>query len=294
MPAPPELLSYIDASAPAFIARLSEGVAIPSIRQPAFRPHVLAMSHWIAAQLRAVGVTVKQVDLGTQLMDAKKTVLVYGHFDVRPAAKSDGTPSPRSTRNSTTVSRTWLNTRTPALIYGLKGLVYLKLTVSGPGRDLHYGVFGRTVYEPITDLISLLSRLVDPAGNILVPGVDDTVPAVAVEERLIMVLSTWRARRRGRLLRVGWRSVIRATVCALLGGDGCTSRGVKHRGIVDKPVVRHAQNEVVIENERLVMLFVRKTATETTEAHDLHWAALSAYPCRCLPIILRAVLVSYK
>jgi Cys-Gly metallodipeptidase DUG1 len=66
------------------------------------------MSHWLVAQLRAIGVTVKQVDLGTQLMDvvtlplppailgrigedpAKKTVLVYGHFDVQPAAKSHG------------------------------------------------------------------------------------------------------------------------------------------------------------------------------------------------------------
>jgi Cys-Gly metallodipeptidase DUG1 len=109
MPAPAELLSYIDASAPAFIARLSEAVAIPSISgDPAFRPHVLKMSDWLAAQLKAVGVTVKQVDLGTHVMDGqtlplppailgrigedpkKKTVLVYGHFDVQPAAKSDG------------------------------------------------------------------------------------------------------------------------------------------------------------------------------------------------------------
>ncbi|KAJ7857404.1 hypothetical protein B0H13DRAFT_2077485 [Mycena leptocephala] len=63
----------------------------------------------------------------------------------------------------------------------------------------------------MTDLMSLISRLIDPARNILVPGVDDMVRAAAAEERLIMVLSTWRARRRRRLLRVGWRSVIRAT-----------------------------------------------------------------------------------
>jgi Cys-Gly metallodipeptidase DUG1 len=35
----------------------------------------------------------------------------------------------------------------------------------------------------MTDLISLMSRLVDPAGNILVPGVDDMVQAAAMEER---------------------------------------------------------------------------------------------------------------
>jgi Cys-Gly metallodipeptidase DUG1 len=62
-------MSYIDASAPAFIARFSEAVAIPSISgDPAFRPHV-AMSDWLAAQLKAVGVTVKQGDLGTHVMD---------------------------------------------------------------------------------------------------------------------------------------------------------------------------------------------------------------------------------
>ncbi|KAJ7896533.1 hypothetical protein B0H13DRAFT_1624005, partial [Mycena leptocephala] len=63
-------LSYIDASAPAFIARLSEAAAIPSISgDPAFRPHVLDMSDWLAAQLKAVCVTVKQGDLGTHVMD---------------------------------------------------------------------------------------------------------------------------------------------------------------------------------------------------------------------------------
>ncbi|KAJ7462960.1 hypothetical protein FB451DRAFT_1562382 [Mycena latifolia] len=66
----------------------------------------------------------------------------------------------------------WLNTRTPALTYGLRGLVYFKPTVSGPARDLHWdaGVFGRTVHEPMTDLVALMGRLGSPAGNILVPG----------------------------------------------------------------------------------------------------------------------------
>ncbi|KAJ7927766.1 hypothetical protein B0H13DRAFT_2653352 [Mycena leptocephala] len=73
----------------------------------------------------------------------------------------------------------WLNTRTPAHTYGLRGLVYFKLTISGPGTELH------SVHEPMTDLISLMSRLVDSAGNILVPGVDDMMQAAGVEERAI-------------------------------------------------------------------------------------------------------------
>ena len=64
----------------------------------------------------------------------------------------------------------WLNTRTPCVTYGLRGLAYFKLTVTGPAADLHSGVFGRTVHEPMTDLVLLMSKLVDPQGNILVPG----------------------------------------------------------------------------------------------------------------------------
>ncbi|KAJ7685640.1 hypothetical protein DFH06DRAFT_1264782 [Mycena polygramma] len=276
MPAPAELLTYIDTQTDAFIARLASAVGIASISgDPAFRDHVFEMSDWLNGQLRAVGVTTKQVDLGTHVMDgqtlplppailgkigedpAKKTVLIYGHFDVQPAAKSDGwdsepfvltqlddgrlvgrgssddkgpvlgwvnvlqwhhetqTPLPvnlvfcfegmeenGSEGLDELVVREkdgwfkdvdcvcisdnyWLNTRTPALTYGLRGLVYFKITVSGPGRDLHSGVFGRTVHEPMTDLISLMGRLVDPAGNILVPGVDDMVSAADAEERAI-------------------------------------------------------------------------------------------------------------
>ena len=55
--------------------------------------------------------------------------------------------------------------------------------VAGPARDLHSGVFGRTVHEPMTDLITLLGKLVAPDGTILIPGVDDMVSAADNEER---------------------------------------------------------------------------------------------------------------
>ena len=77
----------------------------------------------------------------------------------------------------------WLNTRTPVLTYGLRGLSYYKVTVSGPARDLHSGVFGRMVHEPMTDLISLLGTLVTPDGKILVKGVDEMVAEPDEEEK---------------------------------------------------------------------------------------------------------------
>ena len=55
--------------------------------------------------------------------------------------------------------------------------------VTGPARDLHSGVFGRTIHEPMTDLVILLRKLVAPDGTILVPGVDDMVKAADSEER---------------------------------------------------------------------------------------------------------------
>ena len=60
--------------------------------------------------------------------------------------------------------------------------MYFKLTVSGPARDLHSGVFGRMVHAPMTDLISIMSKLVSPDGTILVPGVEDLVPSAQDEE----------------------------------------------------------------------------------------------------------------
>ena len=57
------------------------------------------------------------------------------------------------------------------------------MTVSGPARDLHSGVFGRMVHEPMTDLITLMGKLVAPDGTILVPGVEDLVSIADSEER---------------------------------------------------------------------------------------------------------------
>ncbi|KAG8824080.1 hypothetical protein FRC19_002621 [Serendipita sp. 401] len=77
----------------------------------------------------------------------------------------------------------WLNTRTPCLTYGLRGICYYKATVTGPARDLHSGVFGRMVHEPMTDLIHIMSKLVTPQGDILIPGINDLVAPLTDEER---------------------------------------------------------------------------------------------------------------
>ena len=77
----------------------------------------------------------------------------------------------------------WLGTSKPCLAYGLRGVNYYSLTVSGPGQDLHSGIFGGAAQEPMTDLVRLLSTLVDTNGKIQIPGIDEMVAPLTDDEK---------------------------------------------------------------------------------------------------------------
>ncbi|KAJ3118011.1 hypothetical protein HK100_000701 [Physocladia obscura] len=76
----------------------------------------------------------------------------------------------------------WLGTEKPCLTYGLRGVSYFFLEISGPAKDLHSGVFGGTVHEPLTDLFHIMSKLVSSDGKILIPGIYDDVALVTEAE----------------------------------------------------------------------------------------------------------------
>ena len=232
------------------------------------------MSQFLATELEALGAEVQLRPLGKQpgkeYLDLppvvlarygnnknKRTILVYGHYDVQPALKEDGwntEPFELSVddkgrmfgRGSTddkgpvlgwintieahkkagvefpvnllccfegmeeygsegleefihAESKTffkdvdavcisdnyWLGTEKPCLTYGLRGCNYYSVSVSGPAQDLHSGVFGGSAHEPMTDLVTILSKLVDPQGNILIPGLMDLVEPVTDEEKAL-------------------------------------------------------------------------------------------------------------
>jgi len=77
----------------------------------------------------------------------------------------------------------WLNDVTPCLTYGLRGITYYNVKISGPAKDLHSGLFGNCVHEPMTDLFHLFSKLVTPHGEILIPGINELVDPLTPEER---------------------------------------------------------------------------------------------------------------
>ena len=76
----------------------------------------------------------------------------------------------------------WLGKSKPCLTYGLRGLAYFQITIKGCEQDLHSGVLGGTVHESMTDLIQLMSTLVNSQGKILVEGIMDTVKEVTNDE----------------------------------------------------------------------------------------------------------------
>ncbi|RMZ91815.1 hypothetical protein DV736_g941, partial [Chaetothyriales sp. CBS 134916] len=263
----------VDELSESFIDRLRKAVAIPSVSaDPERRPDVVKMGEFLAAELKTLGAEVELRPLGKQpgkedlelppVVIArygndpnKRTILVYGHYDVQPALVEDGwatKPFELSVddkgrmygRGSTDdkgpvlgwlnaieahkkagvefpvnllccfegmeeygseglddfiaaeakkyfkdadavciSDNYWLGTEKPCLTYGLRGCNYYSVEISGPGQDLHSGVFGGTAHEPMTDLVAVLTQLVDSNGKILIPGINEMVAPLTDEEK---------------------------------------------------------------------------------------------------------------
>ncbi|GAM82342.1 hypothetical protein ANO11243_003210 [Dothideomycetidae sp. 11243] len=272
----PNLDAYfkeVDQQADHFIDRLRKAVAIPSVSaEDARRPDVVRMGEFLASELKGLGAHVEARPLGPQPHKEhlelppvivarygedpkKRTILVYGHYDVQPALKEDGwatepfelsiddkgrmfgrgstddkgpvlgwlnaieahqkagvdfpvnllmcfegmeeygseglddfinAEAKKFFKDADAVcisDNYWLGTEKPCLTYGLRGCSYYSIEISGPGQDLHSGVFGGTAQEPMTDLVRVMSSLVDGNGKILIDGLNDLVAPLTDEEK---------------------------------------------------------------------------------------------------------------
>ena len=74
----------------------------------------------------------------------------------------------------------------PALTSSLRGIAAFELTVHGPSRDLHSGVFGGSINNPAMALCQLIAQLRDKNGRITVPGFYDDVRELSARERKLM------------------------------------------------------------------------------------------------------------
>ncbi|MDR9363837.1 MAG: dipeptidase [Balneolaceae bacterium] len=71
----------------------------------------------------------------------------------------------------------------PSITYGLRGLAYMELEVTGPNRDLHSGVYGGAVENPANLLCEIVSKLKNGNGKISIPGFYDDVEPLTEEQR---------------------------------------------------------------------------------------------------------------
>lgn len=74
----------------------------------------------------------------------------------------------------------------PSITTGLRGLAYWQVDVTGPNRDLHSGLYGGAVANPINVLSRMIGELIDDNGHITIPGFYDDVLEVSREERQLM------------------------------------------------------------------------------------------------------------
>ena len=71
----------------------------------------------------------------------------------------------------------------PSITTGIRGLSYIEVTVKGPNRDLHSGLFGGAVANPANILAKMIGSLHDDKGRITIPGFYDDVMEISQEER---------------------------------------------------------------------------------------------------------------
>ncbi len=76
----------------------------------------------------------------------------------------------------------------PAITYGVRGLAYTQITLHGPDQDLHSGVWGGKVPNPLNELTKVLAQLWDDKRRVTIPGFYDDVRTITDDER-----AAWKA-----------------------------------------------------------------------------------------------------
>ncbi len=71
----------------------------------------------------------------------------------------------------------------PSITIGLRGISYMEVELTGPNRDLHSGVYGGAVANPVNALCELISSLKDEKGKITIPGFYDRVLEYSEQDR---------------------------------------------------------------------------------------------------------------
>jgi acetylornithine deacetylase/succinyl-diaminopimelate desuccinylase-like protein len=77
----------------------------------------------------------------------------------------------------------WHSAHMPTIVYALRGLCYMEFIVKGPNRDLHSGMYGGMIQNPLNAVGQIIAGLQDENGVIRIPGFYDDVVPLSQEER---------------------------------------------------------------------------------------------------------------
>ena len=84
-----------------------------------------------------------------------------------------------------------LSMENPSIDTGVRGLSYIEVEITGPNRDLHSGVYGGAVANPITILAKMIASCHDENNHITIPGFYDDVVMATDEERKLMAAAPY-------------------------------------------------------------------------------------------------------
>lgn len=198
-----------------------------------------------------------------------------------------------------------LGADTPSITTGLRGLAYWQLEVTAANRDLHSGIFGGAVANPINELAKLLAQLTDKDGKITIPGFYDAVQEVSETERALIaqipfsednyrqnlgITEVFGEKGYSTLERTGIRPTL--DICGIWGGyTGEGSKTVlpsKAFAKLSARLVPNQQHEVIME---LVSAYLMKIAPSHIHLHITPMHGAESYVC---PIDSPAYLAAEK
>jgi acetylornithine deacetylase/succinyl-diaminopimelate desuccinylase-like protein len=123
-------------------------------------------------------------------------VMIEGEEEVGSVSLWDfvNANKPRLKADALVVSDTgMLASGVPSITYGLRGLNYYQIEITGPAQDLHSGIFGGAVPNPITILCELFAKLHDKNSRVAIPGFYDGVAKLSKAERKALNSLPWKA-----------------------------------------------------------------------------------------------------
>lgn len=181
----------------------------------------------------------------------------------------------------------------PSITTGLRGLAYWQIEVTGASRDLHSGIFGGAVANPINELSKMLASLTDTDGRVTIPHFYDKVQEIsAIEKELIAQIPFDKAAYKANLhvdklfgekgFSTIERTGVRPTldICGIWGGyTGEGSKTVLPSKAYAKLSARLVPNQVSHEIATLVAEHIKSIAPEHVKVDIQFLHGAESYVC---------------